>query len=206
MIEKLNDGMATDLGMRNVPLSSSAMKTFFQMYGALINEETIENIINRWINLTPQTAVRVRTTLTQARGSGLTTYITIGKAMKKYPDFNWGTVSEMYPEDWNNFTNATQVIGDNAWYGFSKNLGQVAATKYRILGYIAKELFVKVGGDQPLSRYQGWTNSIPHRAAIDRMIAAYEELIAARDLAPRVNNAADNAAIEELVGNIALFN
>lgn len=48
------------------------------------------------------------------------------------------------------------------------------STLYKSLSYIAKELLIKVGGQQSLTQYAGFPVRIADKAGFDVMIADYE--------------------------------
>lgn len=48
---------------------------------------------------------------------------------------------------------ALRAVGDNFYYGFKRDLGAARSTQYKILGYVARELLIKINGEITLRRY-----------------------------------------------------
>lgn len=140
----------------------------------MINDENIADVFIRWTALIGQKSLRLALTIQQAAGTGLTTLIVIGNAIKSYPDFDWAQVRLHFPQEWNNFTRAVQVVNNNPYYGYRKDLGVVKSTLYKNLSYIAKELLIKVGGQQSLTQYAEFPVRIPDKAGFDVLISDYE--------------------------------
>lgn len=90
-----------------------------------------------------------------------------------FQDFRWNLIQQAYPSEWTNFNDALKVVGDNLYYGFRKNLGVATATHYKSLGYVAKELLIRVNGENNLKGYQGWTKRVALQTQIDDLIQNY---------------------------------
>ncbi|KAH7944319.1 hypothetical protein HPB52_018264 [Rhipicephalus sanguineus] len=78
--------------------------------------------------------------------TGLTQYSTILKMFREYPGFPWAQVAALLPADWENFRQAVEAVGGDAYYGFRANIGPATATNFLSLGYLAKEMIKKIGG------------------------------------------------------------
>lgn len=172
---KITQSLEQEVGL-TVTLPSDGIRAVWDAYGPYINEMTAGPVFNRWLPLVPQNALRVRLTIMQAAGEGLTAFTTILKATRTHPRFNWSRVINLFPQEWDNFVKAVAAVGTNTFYGFKKDLGVVRSTMYKNLGYVAKELMVKVSGDAPLNFYAGWTRMPAFRTIIDQMVVDYETL------------------------------
>lgn len=64
--------------------------------------------------------------------------------MKIFPDFPWPNLNKLLPGEIPRFCIAARLIGGNEYYGFKKDLGEAASTRYKFLGWVGKELLVKV--------------------------------------------------------------
>ncbi|AJG39062.1 putative nucleoprotein [Wenzhou crab virus 2] len=170
---KITQSLEQEVGV-TVTLPSDGIRAVWDVYGPYINEVTAGPVFNRWLPLVPQNALRVRLTILQAAGEGLTAFTTILKALRAHPRFHWSRVINLFPQEWDNFVNAVTAVGANTFYGFKKDLGVVRSTMYKNLGYVAKELMVKVSGDAPLNFYAGWTRIPAFRTIIDQMVVDYE--------------------------------
>lgn len=155
-------------------LPTDAIQAIWDVYGPYIDEITAPAVFNRWLKFVPPNALRVQLTLIQTAGEGLTAFSTILKAMKTHPRFNWTRIANLYPAEWSIFMGAVGDVGTNVFYGYKKDLGRVRSTMYKNLGYVAKELMVKVSGDAPLNLYAGWTRNPAFRTIIDAMVTDYE--------------------------------
>ncbi|XKL61658.1 hypothetical protein PGB90_001491 [Kerria lacca] len=101
----------------------------------------IENELGIVIESTvEETALRLRLTIVQAAGSGLTCLILILKAMRIYANFPWWVVAALYGNEMANVETATTAVGDNPYYGFKKDLGAVKSRLYKNIAWVAKEL------------------------------------------------------------------
>lgn len=127
----------------------------------------------RWNRQIPVTALRLSLTVQQAAGGGMTCYFTIKEAMRTYRNFAWAGISLLLPTDWNNYYAAVRLVGNNVYYGFNKDLGAAKSTLYKNLGWVAKELLLKVGGNTAISRYAVWPARVPNMTALDQLIDAY---------------------------------
>lgn len=172
--DKISAGLATDLQITNLRIDVEACKVFYSIFGGLVTDVTIAEITTRWELLLPTPALRLRLTVAQASGSGLTALSVTGRAIRTYTDFDWGRIREIYGDEWANFTTAVQTVGENHWYGFRKDLSIVASTKYKNLSYVAKELLTKVNGESSLKNYGGWTRRAKYQGTVDLLIANYE--------------------------------
>ncbi|KAG0720648.1 hypothetical protein GWK47_048102 [Chionoecetes opilio] len=170
---KVVDAISAEFGV-TISIPPGVVKAIWHEYGGLINETNIKVIFDRWIGFLPPNALRTRLTMEQeAAGGKLTTFITIVRAMENHPRFNWTAITQLFPAEWTNFQTAIAAVGDNRFYGYKKDLGAVRSTQYKSLGYIAKELMVKVSGEASLNRHAGFTRSTAFKATIDKMVVNY---------------------------------
>lgn len=170
---KVLEAFSSEVGI-NVSLPQDGIKKVWDVYGPFIDEITAPAVFQRWLPFVPQNALRVRLTIMQASGEGLTAFSTIMKAMRAHPRFNWTRISQLYSDEWSCFQQAVMAVGSNTFYGYKKELGCVRSTLYKNMGYVAKELLYKVSGDAPINMYAGWTRSPAYRTVVDEMVAQYE--------------------------------
>jgi len=124
-------------------------------------------------NLIPDIALRLKLTLQQAAGSGLTFYVIIGRAHTKYENFPWGRANTLTGGELVSWETARQIIGENLYYGFKRDMGAARSTLYKSIGYVARELLVKINGERTLLRYASLTGNIKNKQALDRLIEQY---------------------------------
>ncbi|QBP37029.1 putative coat protein [Lampyris noctiluca chuvirus-like virus 1] len=173
-ITKITSGLLADLQISNMNVDAAACELFYSVFGQYVDETNISVITQRWLGLLPITALRLRLTVTQAAGGGLTALSVTGRAIRIFSDFDWGRIRQLYFDEWTNFEQAVALVGNNEWYGFRKELGIVSSTKYKNLSYVAKELLLKVNGEASLRSYAGWTRRARFQGVVDTLVATYE--------------------------------
>lgn len=171
-LTKIEQGLQLDLN-RVITLDEETIRLVYLYYGALIDDTNIGDVFTRWAGQIPVNALRLRLTVEQASGSGMTAYFSIKEAITDYQDFNWAKISLFLPLDWAHFVRAVNLVGDNPYYGYRKDLGEARSTLYKNLAWVGKELLIRVGAKASLSRYLGWPRAIPHQQAISEMINEY---------------------------------
>lgn len=192
-INKVQHGIQTDLNVY-IALQAEAMTTFYGQYGRFINDVNIPVILTHWETLIPAQALRLRLVVQQAANSGLTSLAIIGRCIMSYQDFPWTQIFEIYPVEVTKVIAAMAAVGNNKYYGYRHNLGPVRSTLYKSIGYVAKEILVKVGGEQSLNNYAGWPRGVQFQAAVDGIIANYERYRNARITDPNQNPVRPNDA------------
>lgn len=172
-INKVQHGIQADLN-KNISINAQAIKIFYNQYGVYLNDVNVPLIVTHWAGLMPQIALRLRLVVQQAANSGLTCLITIGRAFKYFPEFDWRIVRSLYPDELAAIIAAMTVVGDNVYYGFKYELGPVKSTLYKSYGYVAKEVLIKLRGERSLAQYAGWPRMVANQAAVDQLIANFE--------------------------------
>lgn len=181
--DKITAALSEELNIQQLILSVPQMQLFYRHFGDRITAENVEVVMDSWTQLIPAAALRLRLTVDQAAGSGLTAMQIIGRAMNMYRDFDWQRVADILVPEMDNFNAAVQAVGDNKWYGFNKDLGVAKSTRFKNLTWVAKELLMKIGGEASLGQYAGWTRRAKNQATLDAMIAAYEANLVQRAMA-----------------------
>lgn len=105
---KIQNGMKDDLNI-DWNVMDEALVLFFKHFGGPITDATIEGYVRQWLDLIPQVALRLRLCLQQVAGSGITAYLTIGRAMVSYPDFPWHRIAVIMDRDWANYRLALET-------------------------------------------------------------------------------------------------
>nr|QXV86437.1 nucleoprotein [Chuviridae sp.] len=171
---KITDQMRLEI---DVPLNidPDVIASIYAALGTLINQNNAQTIFESWAEDMGTLSLRMKITLDQVTGSGLTTYSAIREAMYFFQDFEWGQALGYLPKDKAGFHNALRIISDNMYYGFAQSLNEVGSSKYKSLGYVAKELLVKYGGPEygSLGKAQCWTRNPLFKAELDELIANY---------------------------------
>lgn len=71
-----------------------------------------------------------------------------------------------FPEERQKVEDAIIAVDGNKYYGYRKDSGPARFTKFKSIAYVAKELYIKVGGKDSLRMYGGWANRIAFKAEI----------------------------------------
>lgn len=169
---KICDGVMSDLN-KTISLSPHVIKAIFHAYGTYINQHNTKSLFLRWENMIPPTALRLRLTMQQMRGEGLTTINVIVKAMRLYSDFDWARIAHVFPDEIIAATRALRVIDNNPYHGYAPDVRFVRSTLYKNVSYVAKELLIKINGEGALSQYRGWPHAPKYQAVLDRMVLDY---------------------------------
>lgn len=124
-INKVTAGMLTDL---NVPvtLNASIITNVYNLFGSKINETNAKAIFQRWLDMLPMEAMRLKLTLDQVAGQGMTAFVTIGRAMRAFPDFYWHLMAKLLTTEMNHWFQAHTTVAGNMYYGFSLSLVALA--------------------------------------------------------------------------------
>lgn len=109
----------------------------------------------------------------QASLAGLTQIVCIRMALHNHPTFPWVRLFEMWPSQMIAVQNALTAIGNNPFYGFDSDLGQVRSTLYKDVFVVAKKLLVRLDGCSTLSNYEGGKSMCANSEEIEAMIERY---------------------------------
>nr|AYP67534.1 putative nucleoprotein [Canne point virus] len=159
-------------------------------------EECIGECLEHWVSLVDQSCLRLQLTLQQAKNSGLVILQCIRKALMLFPTFEWNKIAGWFPSDAANVAQAFQIVGDDKYYGFRRDLGPVRSTQYKSMAFVAKQLLLKWGGPEygTLGNYRGWPATVPHASEIEAMVNAFNPE------SPMADNA--NQLIDEIKATI----
>lgn len=205
-ITKVRQGVMADLQV-HVDLSPALVSLFWNSFRSGIDENNAQLLFANWADWIPVAALRLRLIVQQTAMTGLTVLACIGKAMNLHPNFSWAWVAYKLPVEMNAFQTAVQLVGDNTYYGYRRDLGPVSSTHYKTLGYIAYQLLLRGNGMQTLTGYKGWPRNVPAdiNAKIDEYIdgravaePTIADMAAAQDLVDPILNIVrdeDNAAV-----------
>lgn len=170
---KIQEGVGEDLGTRHVYVNPASCQRYFKSFGKWINADNAQALFAHYQALVPEWSMRMTLTIQQASGAGLTVYFIIVRAMTMNPDFNWPRVYKLLTGECAAFRVAAALVHNNAFYGFSQNLGNARSTFYPSLGYVCQQLCIKANGDNRLGRYGGLKTGVKVRDALDAMVEAY---------------------------------
>lgn len=197
---KIQSSVRDELGI-NLVLSQPAINALYKSYMTGVNELNAAQVFRNLDLMIPDIALRLKLTLQQASGSGLTLYIIIGRAMRIYYEFPWGRVNTLTSGELRNWQVARAAIGENLYFGFRRDMGEARSTLYKSLGYVARELLVKINGERTLLRYAGLGGNIKNKNALDRLINNFTETYIAAEGIETPEERQVLPPLEELIGN-----
>jgi len=160
------------------PVAATANETeisaIWDVIGPYIDETNAEMFIAKWaIHANGIGNLRMKLVFEQAKFSGLTVYHWIIEVIEMFDGIiDWGALEAEIPNDFAEFRKAANIIKGNPFYGYAKDLSDVAATRYKNLGYFARQVKLVVTNDQSVKHYQGLGN-VPKKMQMD---AAVDEL------------------------------
>jgi hypothetical protein len=170
--EKIMRGIQDELG-HEVTIDSDTVQILFTHFGRNFDETTAPIAFNRWEEILPENALRFRLTIQQVAFSRLNVYQTILEAIRTFPDFFWPVLNRLLPGDMQRFITAQVLIQENEYYGFREDLGEAASTRYKSLGWVAKELLIQGAGKGTLAQYQGWPRTVPNHDRVRQLVTDY---------------------------------
>lgn len=83
-MEKISKGLLDDL-QHVTKIEGEVVSLVYRFYGGSINAENVQVVMDAWLADLPQAALRLKLTLEQSLGSGMTAFIVVGRAM-----IDWG--------------------------------------------------------------------------------------------------------------------
>lgn len=150
-------------------LNEDHIRTLWALYGQFVTDETAGPLFVAWKAMLPDQVLTVKLILDQALYTGLTQFITVGRAIRAFPTFPWGTV---FPQEWSAYIKALQAVRGNPFYGYKKSLGEAASANYKGIAWIARQLLMRSGGNDTLEGCKGFAETIPNQSSIEKMIRA----------------------------------
>lgn len=204
-MDKVNRELERDMGVLAPKVDEGIVRGLWFNISDHIDDTNVSTIIQSWMGQLPADCLRLKVTLQQIPGTGLTQISTILRAIRDYPTFRWDKMIALLPGEFTNVTLAAQAIANNEYYGYRKDLGPVVSTRYRNVGYIAKELIVKVAGEYQLNLYQGWARKPAFQVTIDQEIINFENTLAQTILANVPQQAAGQDPIVATLGPLSTW-
>jgi len=122
------------------------------------------------------------------------------RAYAKYGNIPWGRANALTGGELISWETARTVIGENLYYGFKRDMGAVRSTLYKSIGYVARELLVKINDERTLLRYASLTGNIKNKQALNRLIEQYVNM--AEDIPETPEGRAILPNIDEVRQNI----
>ncbi|APG78830.1 hypothetical protein [Wenling crustacean virus 13] len=168
-VEKITQGFVTDTG-KPLNLDAEGIEACWRLIVHHVDDSNVEAIVSDWLAKLPHEALRLRITLQQIPGEGLTCITSIIKAIQDFPGFNWTWVYKNFPGEMTAAGTASIAITNRGFYGYKKDLSLVKAANFRTVGYIAQQLLVRAGGEGPLRAAKCFTRTPKLKALIDQMI------------------------------------
>lgn len=168
-IEKAAIAIQADLAI-NLRIEAPIVNMVWSNLKTVVTGNNVQALVTHYLEIVPVHATALRIIVNQAASSGLTTFITIGRAIRMYPEFQWGIASLILPGEMASFNNAVAAVNNNRYYGYNPELQAVRSTLFKNLGWVAKEMLVRGNGEVALNRYAGWIRAPKNRIALEELI------------------------------------
>ena len=124
-----------------------------------------------FLPLVAPTGVKISTTITQIRGSGLTGITIIGTAISDYRDFPWSRIAKMMPVEFRAANNARSVFAGRPYVGFNREtMDKHGLSHYLNMAWVCRKLLIEMGTNLTLANYAGLPNAIPQMDKYKRKI------------------------------------
>lgn len=156
---------------QDIEMNSKFISRFYSTFVRQITPAAAREFFTRIGGWIPQVAMRVSLIVTQAAEHGITSLMLITRALAAYPTFNWALVDVTRPGEMARVNLALLVWNGDEYAGFTRNMGNLSATKYKLATYTAKELLRRIGGETTLRQYKGGERGPIE--VIDNAITAY---------------------------------
>nr|QHA33912.1 putative nucleoprotein [Atrato Chu-like virus 2] len=186
-INKVSAAMVTERNA-NMTLTTDACNKIYSYYGRYVNATSARQFFRLAGQLIPlQMSLRLNLAIQQSAWSGLSSFVAIATAMKKYVDFPWAKARNIIPVEFVNFNEARKLIKNDAYYGYNQDLGAAKATNYPSLAWLGMNLHMQIGGINTWNNYAGINRNINNKPALSALINAYSQeraAMAGRDAHP----------------------
>lgn len=169
---KVDKDILRDLNVQ-VTINLKIVERFYATFVRQITPDLAREFFELVLARIPEAALRLRLTIQQAADHGLTSINLVTRAMEMYPDFPWHVINRVRPGEVAKLAQAIALKGDNPYAGFTRNLGDLSASFYKVATYTAKQLLIRVAGESSLKGYMGGEKGPIN--SIDQIIDAYEQ-------------------------------
>lgn len=115
---------------RAVNLSIEEVRAFSVSFKLFINADNARPICEGLQANMVAFSLRLSITMQQAIRSGMTAYWAISDALTTYPGFRWGAAMGFIPQDFQKYSDAVALVGNNQYYGFAHDLRVAKQTNY----------------------------------------------------------------------------
>lgn len=173
-VTKIQTGVQTDLG-KPVTLSTAAISSCWLMLRHHVDDGNVGEVIRKWLAFMPPDILRLRITLQQIPGEGLTAITTIRKAFREIRGFDWLLIFVNWPGQFYDAAIACRAIDANPYYGYKKDMTLVKAANFKELGYVAQQLMIYVGGQGTLRNARCFTRNPMMKNYLDKMISVFAD-------------------------------
>lgn len=191
-IVKIKKGLNDEMNI-NVNIDPAYIQAVSAAYSGRITSSIAKKVIEDWLNWTPEPKLRLRLTFQQAKDEGLTGFMTVRDAILKVPTFPWGRLASIpgYQGQMNAFCVARDLIGNDRYYGYNRDIGKAGIRNYHDLATACKIILVRAVGEAPLANARCWKSNIASQDQVQRLIDKYLD----RD----IEDGADNEFINKFL-------
>lgn len=183
-------GHQLDIPRNMISLVFADLKSF-------ITPDKAELIFGVWNHLAGGVSLRLRITLDQVAGSGLTCLAIVRKAMTTFPHFPWGRVNLILPAEYTGLITAFTLVDNNAYYAWGE-MGAASSRHYQTYTWVAAEVLREYGGPDyaTIMACQSITNNPKQAVLLRALIAAFVPTVVP-------DGDGDNAHLQDLANGSA---
>lgn len=153
-IQRTVEAMRTDTGI-NVNIDAQAVTMFYNLgIQTRITPEHARSLVALLTARLPMNAIKMRNLVEQMVNSGLTAMCVILSAIRDFPGFPWGVVENEKAGELASFQRACRIVAGDVYYAYRPgSLQDAAQTRYKVLFWVARNLYVKSGKAPTLAQY-----------------------------------------------------
>jgi hypothetical protein len=194
-ITKVTEGVETDLG-HTIELNLHTIRILYNQFGNNFDDITAPVVFRRWEQMFPDQALRLRLTVEQVTFNRLTVYLVIKEALQTFPSFPWPRLNKLLPGELERYCIAVNLIGNNPYFRYKKDIGEAVSTRYKNLGWVAKELLIRGAGKSSLVGYVGWPRTVPNHDRVKRIIDTFLRHLGETDVVAQADMDAAHSILE----------
>ena len=154
-LNKVTTEIEASQTFRKVEVTEEVIKTVWRNIGCYITDDNVEDVLTWWSKAIPKNSLRLRIILSHTIGSGLTSLDLIQKTLLKVPHFPWLKLYKRYGSEFANVLAAFATVGSNVFFGYRKDMGEAAASKYKRLAWACSKILYTEKSSHSMKGFKG---------------------------------------------------
>jgi len=170
----INQAVSTETNL-DINVTEDQVKALGTALCTYVTEVNAQQVMTTLAQNMTGYSLRLQLTVQQTLRAGMTQYWAIIEAFAAFPTFEWGEASRYIPVDFQRFNIAVGLVQGNQYYGFRRDLGDAAHTKYKSLAWLAVQLLIRYKGAEygSLRQYRGVTRTPDRQAELQALIDGF---------------------------------